>query len=290
MVYTPPSFGQPGVSVSYEPKGLRGGVGALVTVTVPPASIEQIFAHRQWRAGMLMSDALLCGAFATAQCHVLELGAGTGLPSITACQVGAARTVVCSDYDEPELVRALTANVRANTLPQSCKVVGHVWGTNADELLEALPGGARFDVVLLADCLWDPLSHAALLKTVLATLAFTPAARVHVIAGLHTGRDKITAFVRRAYRAGLTLAPVSAPDLWPPGTGSGAYDDEPFAHAGERILELQVCGTATASGANPDPPRLTGLRRPFLLDGHPGDDDVHNRNRWLTVWSLMRTC
>jgi predicted nicotinamide N-methyase len=318
--YIPPSFGQPGVSVSYRPKWLCSSPVfqvarcPTIAVSVPPASIRHIFAHRQWRAGMLMSDAIVSGAFAIDSRAVLELGAGTGMPSITAAHVGAAQIVVVSDYDEPALIQELNANVR-NNLPshpdraKRIKVVGHIWGKDTEELLDALPRGCtRYDVILLADCMWDPLSHADLLKTLLAVLAKTPEARVYVIAGLHTGRDKITSFIRRAFRAGLVLAPLASEPLWPQlSVAAAAVSDpnatkvgnEPLANAAEHILELEVCGntpsqyqeTADSTQTQPDEldePRLTGNRRRFIIDGYGEQDegDVKMRNRWLTVWSL----
>ncbi|PWZ03359.1 hypothetical protein BCV70DRAFT_204149 [Testicularia cyperi] len=332
--YIPPSFGQPGrlglstSSATSSSASSSNSAAAETTsqasqsecppicVAVPPASIHHIFAHRQWRAGMLMSDALLSGAFPIENRAVLELGAGTGLPCITAAHIGSARIVVCSDYDEPALVRELKANVRANSPPdpdqaRKIKVVGHIWGKNVEELLDVLPRGVtRFDDVLLADCLWDPLSHADLLKSILETLAKTPDARVNVIAGLHTGREKITSFIRRAYRAGLVLAPLSHTDCWPqmPAEAPATHDvdasrigNEPLALAANRILELEVCGntplqqTGDAAGISVGPsdtsdePRLTGNRRLFLINGYgeETEGEVKKRNRWLTVWSLM---
>lgn len=311
--YIPPSFGHPGVSISYRPKHLLGSCSTapatvpIITVAVPPASIHHIFAHRQWRAGMLMSDALLSSAFSTSDRCILELGAGTGLPSITAALLATPTIVVASDYDEPLLVKELRDNVKRN-VSTGCKVVGHIWGKDTEELLDCLPAHVKaFDSILLADCMWDPLSHADLLKTLLNVLARHQDARVNVIAGLHTGRDKVTSFIRRAYRAGLRLARVENARVWPQLSPELHRNDpdvaragnEAFEHAQDRILELEVGGNtplqlqhvdaATQAHAhNDDEPRLTGNRRSFLIEGY-GDDaegDVKLRNRWLTVWSL----
>lgn len=316
--YIPPSFGQPGVSISYRPKRLTSApsddaslpTSPVVTVAVPPASIHHIFAHRQWRAGMLMSDALVSRAFPIEARNVLELGAGTGLPSITAAQLHTAKVVVASDYDEPALMRELKQNVAANMaaspadVRRTIKVASHIWGKNTDDLLDCLPAREKFDSVLLADCLWDPLSHADLLKTVVAVLARTPDARVNVIAGLHTGRDKVTSFIRRAARAGLVLAEVEAPQAWPALSEEAETEEDPdasrpgneaLALARERILELKVCGNtpiqhgeAETEARTDDEPRLTGERRPFRIEGYgeTTEGDVKLRNRWLTVWSL----
>ena len=251
---------------------------------------------------MLLSDALFSSAYSTFNKTILELGAGTGLPSITAAFLPSDRApklVVGSDYDEAALVKELKENVARNMIGEEkgrCKVVGHIWGKSVEDLLDALPRGVEnYDMVLLADCMWDPLSHADLLKTLLRVLARTPEARINVVAGLHTGREKVTSFIRRAYRAGLVLAPIENHTVWPKLPDSeGEREDkdaeregnEPFAQAQERILELEVCGNA--EGGEGDEPRLTGVRRRFLIEGYgeETEGDVKLRNRWLTVWSL----
>ncbi|GAC96899.1 hypothetical protein PHSY_004483 [Pseudozyma hubeiensis SY62] len=263
---------------------------------------------------MLMSDALASSAFPTSNRSILELGAGTALPSITASLLDPPPSVVvASDYDEPLLVKELRDNVRRNTTTaKKCKVVGFIWGKDTEELMDCLPAGEKgFDSILLADCMWDPLSHADLLKSVLKVLKRDRRARVNVIAGLHTGREKVTGFIRRAHRAGLRLAPIEKPDAWPALTSGMSTDDpdvgragnEAFADAKDRILELEVCGntpiqqSATDSADTQeekgthddgDEPRLTGNRRSFLIEGYGQDTegDVKLRNRWLTVWSL----
>nr|CDI57186.1 conserved hypothetical protein [Melanopsichium pennsylvanicum 4] len=268
---------------------------------------------------MLLSDALYSRAFSTSNLSILELGAGTGLPSITAALLGDASVVVASDYDEPSLVKQLRNNVTTNLAAAvgqgskpKCKVVGHIWGKDAEELTDALPRGVTgFDRIFLADCLWDPLSHQDLLKTIVKVLVTHEASRVNVIAGLHTGRDNVTSFIRRAYRVGLRLAHIERPDLWPTLSSEAAGQADPDAqrpgnealeHATQRILELEVCGNTpiqvttepSSNGDNNqaqrghDEPRLTGITRPFLIEGYGAaiEGDVKLRNRWLTVWSL----
>ena len=48
-----------------------------------------LFAHRQWRAGMLLADAIYARCFDVKDRTVLELGAGTGVPALTAALCGA---------------------------------------------------------------------------------------------------------------------------------------------------------------------------------------------------------
>lgn len=64
-----------------------------VIVSVPPSVVHTIFAHRQWRSGMICADFVHSSIhIATGEAplidlagkRVLELGAGTALPSIIA--------------------------------------------------------------------------------------------------------------------------------------------------------------------------------------------------------------
>lgn len=78
---------------------------ATLTVTIPPASIPLIFAHRQWRAGLILADLIAYAAspqrasdlpgspFDVRQRTVLELGCGTGVPAMVAAKFGGAAMV-----------------------------------------------------------------------------------------------------------------------------------------------------------------------------------------------------
>lgn len=93
-----PSLGSPGDAVVYYPLSLSrttaqskseeaaGILQEAIQVEVPPAAIQHIFAHRQWRAGMLLADAIAHGHINLADQVVLELGAGTGLPGIVSAR------------------------------------------------------------------------------------------------------------------------------------------------------------------------------------------------------------
>lgn len=93
-----PSLGQALQRVKYtaaplaRPSSAAGDVLNVepLSVAVPPCSVPFIFAHRQWRAGLLMADAIEQGAFPVAGKQVLELGAGTALPSLASWRKGAA--------------------------------------------------------------------------------------------------------------------------------------------------------------------------------------------------------
>ena len=173
-----PSFGQPHDEVCFRPKRLASRAAAedapQIIVRVPPAAVHALFAHRQWRAGMLMADALYSGALPASGRTVVELGAGTALPSLVSALCGAA-CVAATDYDDAELISALRRNTQrslaANESRTRFAAMGQTWGHSCEDVLDWLPGSAGYDVVLLADCTWDPFSHADLLKSCEALLA-----------------------------------------------------------------------------------------------------------------------
>ncbi|CAO1614450.1 unnamed protein product [Parajaminaea phylloscopi] len=219
-----------------------------LTTTIPPASIPLIFAHRQWRAGLILADLIAHASsqakveahgtspFDVSQLNVLELGCGTGIPGMIAAKLGRAALSLVTDYDSPPLISTLSANLRRNFSAEEIKskvrASGYSWGSDTgdiEDIVEAMlrekrrtdtnprgHGGSDrdFDRLLLADCLWDALSHADLLKSLTKLLKRTSIAETRpppcilIVSGLHTGRDKLTGFIRRAARHGLVLIDV----------------------------------------------------------------------------------
>lgn len=285
----PPSFGAPGSAFVYRPKRLDATRAVddapNLPITLPDAPMYMLFAHRQWRAGMLLSDLIYSRAFDLQGKYVLELGAGTGLPGITAALCGDAKKVVVTDYDDDSILTALRANVcralEANPTVSPAPIVtlAHTWGHAMDDVLDALPfhngAATAFDVLLLADCVWERFSHADLVKSIRTLLARTKDARVYMVAGLHTGRATLVHFIRMALAAGLHLVPV--PGAWP------ALEAAPPTHlaGSDHILELEMDGALPEQGHPPvPPPGLRGTRRAFTLQD---DEPVQVRNHWLTV-------
>lgn len=78
------------------------------------------------------------------------------------------RQTVISDYDDPKLISNIEHNIRAND-QTGTHAVGQTWGSSVRPLLEPLDGN-RFDVILLADIVFNHSQHAALLQTCEAIL------------------------------------------------------------------------------------------------------------------------
>lgn len=140
--------------------------------------------------------------------RVLELGAGAGLPGVLLAKTRDDVQVVLSDYPDEELIDALKQNVASNISDGSAHVVPYDWTTDNVAPFHALsPDG--FDMIIAADTLWNADLHGAFLRSLESLLRHDPdgpsAPSITLIAGLHTGRWTIQAFLaavedRRRFR------------------------------------------------------------------------------------------
>jgi len=299
-----PSFGRPGTVLRYHLKQpaepTATNESPVIPIMIPETTIYMLFAHRQWRAGMLLADAIFADLIPVDDQWVLELGAGTGLPALAAALTRHPRKVVVTDYDDAAIVQALRTNAAACAAanPQRkmapITVAGHTWGQRIDDVLDLLPCTSKepsphFGVLLLADCVWERFSHDILLKSITYLLARTPEARVYMVAGLHTGRSTLVQFFRRALEVGLQLVPLPHLDLWPTLNAEEAMGD-PVLRGSEHVLEVEVGGDWDDTGASPQGgPCLTGARRAFRTarpTATADDETIQQRNHWLTVSSM----
>lgn len=175
---------------------------------------RRLFSHYLWNASLLLAELVerdtlglkgddgkgegQWGRFRVKGLDVIEVGAGTALPSIMAGLLGANKVVV-TDYPSPTLLSVLNTNINRNlipsisptgTIPTSIAAQGHSWG----EFKDMAPHKQAYDRVFVCDCLWMPWQHANLRSTINHLLKANLEARVWVIAGFHTGRAKMSAF------------------------------------------------------------------------------------------------
>jgi nicotinamide N-methyltransferase len=156
-----------------------------ITVSVPDTQTEHWSLHVStiWTAALYVADHISelnlppapaesrsSSAADTHPLRLIELGAGTGLPSILIAKRYPHISVIASDFPDAKLIHTLRENVARNDARANCAVVPHAWGTDPSALL-LHSSGAGADVVLAADTLWDPAQHAALLCTLCAVLA-----------------------------------------------------------------------------------------------------------------------
>lgn len=108
---------------------------------------------------------------------VLELGAGAGLPSLV-CAVHGASTVVVTDYPEADLVANLQYNVDncgITLADSSVQAMGYLWGNPTAEIKACLPPDADgFDLLILADILFNHSEHEKLVTTLTESLSKKP--------------------------------------------------------------------------------------------------------------------
>lgn len=90
-------------------------------------------------------------------------------------------------------------------------VVGHVWGQLDDAFSKSRERG--FTRILAADCLWMPGEHQNLARSMLHFLSDDEGARVWVVAGFHTGREKLALFFHVAEEVGMTVDDIYEVDV-----------------------------------------------------------------------------
>jgi len=156
-----------------------------------PSSSPQ--GHLLWNAGRTLATHLEIHASSLIATHtVLELGAGAGLPSLI-CALNRAARVVVTDYPDTELIENLRHNIdsvlatgtSSEQGQQRARDVivaeGYLWGADAAPLLSHLPSPKEgFDVLILADVLFNHSEHGKLISTVQRTLRKTRSARALV--------------------------------------------------------------------------------------------------------------
>ncbi|MCJ1281315.1 nicotinamide n-methyltransferase [Xylographa opegraphella] len=134
-----------------------------------------LWGHLLWNGGQVVSEYLQQHvADLVEHKDVLELGAGAGLPGIV-CGILGARKVVITDYPDEELVENLQLNID-NCKPlkvSESEVIaeGYLWGAPLSANMSS-----GFDLLILADLLFNHSEHAKLLHTVGLTLRRLPAA------------------------------------------------------------------------------------------------------------------
>ncbi|CZT22790.1 probable NNT1 Putative nicotinamide N-methyltransferase, has a role in rDNA silencing and in lifespan determination [Ramularia collo-cygni] len=150
-----------------EHKTLAGKVLQLNLVGHNP-----LWGHFLWNAGRTIADYLEIHKEDLEGRSVLELGAGAGLPSLI-CALNGASSVLVTDYPDADLIENLEKNCAILPEPRTCQAAGYLWGASTEDLKARLPESEReagFDVLILADLLFNHSEHAKLVSSVQQTL------------------------------------------------------------------------------------------------------------------------
>jgi len=132
-----------------------------------------LWGHMLWNAGVVMAEWLDDPKnVGLKDRSVLELGAGSGLPSIIAGLRGG--TVVATDYPDEPLLENLRHNIELNSKDRNPRpniiVRPHLWGKEPELLLQSLKSMStleyqKFDYIIISDCIFNHHCHTDLLAT-----------------------------------------------------------------------------------------------------------------------------
>lgn len=199
-----------------------GSDGKPRTLQLRLVGHNPLWGHHLWNGARLISAHIESHPELVRDKTVLELGAGAGLPSLVSAAVGA-KTVVVSDYPDVDLVKNLQVNIDENvSVVREGKVAveGYCWGADVSPLLSHLghnhpdsqgagiqPG---FDVLILADLLFNHSEHVKLVETIKRTLGHTSDARALVFFTPYRPWlfEKDMAFFDLAKEAGFTVEKI----------------------------------------------------------------------------------
>ena len=135
-------------------------------VNLPPR--HSLWAHEMWNAGRSMALYLDKHKELYVDKVVLELGAGAALPSIV-CALNCAKSVTSTDYPEKSLLDNIMKNAEQNApnkvLDGTFKTQGYLWGQDEQLLDEPLTVNGKFDLILMADLIFNHSQHENILKT-----------------------------------------------------------------------------------------------------------------------------
>jgi EEF1A N-terminal glycine/lysine methyltransferase len=144
---------------------------------------------------------------------VLEFGAGAGLPSLV-CAINGARQVVVTDYPDQDLIENLRYNIKhcAASL-DNIVAEGYLWGNPPYSLTNHLPSSTEdsgFDLLILADLLFNHSEHTKLVISIQKTLKRTADAKALVFFTPHRPWliDKDMAFFDVARKMGFGVEQV----------------------------------------------------------------------------------
>lgn len=133
---------------------------------------HSLWGHWIWNAAILMAQRQDKEKSLTKDKTVLELGAGGALNSFIAA-INDAKNIVITDYPDKDLIENIEWNAK-NLFPElveqkKMSVIDHLWGRDVTPIL-ALNNNEKFDVVLLADVIFNHNQQKQLLESLYKTL------------------------------------------------------------------------------------------------------------------------
>ncbi|KDR79972.1 hypothetical protein GALMADRAFT_62054 [Galerina marginata CBS 339.88] len=194
--------------------------GPLVLTLAPKGKpkANTLLADHLFSPALFLAERIERGLLDVAGKTVIELGAGSALPSLLlSTRPNPPSLVVVTDYPDDGILGNLRKNVDRNsalvTMGCTVKLEGYDWGTDPSKLLAILnrsePTRKGYDVVILSDLLHFFTSHDMLVSSISMLLARTEAARAYVGAGNYTHTHVCDNFFEKGRAAGLHFDEIS---------------------------------------------------------------------------------
>ena len=140
--------------------------GSQLTVHLAPQ--HSLWAHKLWNAGQSLAHYIDKNPALVRGKRTVELGAAASLPSLL-CAINGAEISIATDYPEQILLDTIKESARVNIpnlfAPEGniFQVMGFAWGDA--EVIEILAAKGPFDVILLADVIFNHSQHINLLDS-----------------------------------------------------------------------------------------------------------------------------
>ncbi|KAI3656289.1 hypothetical protein MP638_004446 [Amoeboaphelidium occidentale] len=180
----------------------------LHRVSVEKYAIQSM-AHFIWNASLVMLRMIENEDIFVKNKSVVELGSGVGLPGLVCSLMGASMSVI-TEYPDESIMAVLEKNISVNNINDNCIAMGHAWGCDVTEVLK-VNGGNKYDVVLVADCIWMEEQHAVLLESC-RNLVKAETGEIYVTCFPHTGKLKIEGFLSMAQFKGFIWQRIQRKD------------------------------------------------------------------------------
>lgn len=185
--------------------------------------------HRTWEAALQLGQYLCQNPSLVAGKRVLELGAGTGYPSILCVKHLQAEHAIASDGSDDVIIN-LPDNLFLNSLQDSSKITlmdikwGHALVGTEDEKWN---GGQPVDVVLGADITYDDRVMPALVATLFDLFGMYPSVQVYMSA-TERNAETYQAFLKVCRQRDLAVEDLHV-DVPPRSQQNGPFFDDQLA-------------------------------------------------------------
>ncbi|PPQ69679.1 hypothetical protein CVT24_001212 [Panaeolus cyanescens] len=187
-----------------------------LTLTLAPKEGKAItlLADHLFSPGLFLAERIERGLLDVKGKTVLELGAGSALPSLLLSTIPPPPSlIVITDYPDEGIISNLNQNAKRNAhlVVEGCTLLarGYDWGTDPEPILSLLPSPTGYDVLILSDLLHFFTAHDSLIVSIRYFLAKTSESRVYVGAGKYTQPHVCDNFLAKAKAAGLEMEEIT---------------------------------------------------------------------------------